>query len=189
MTKQQKQTVALAGLVVLAALVWYLNSGRAIPGAADTHFMARTFQPLPVENPALHWDILHRTQKTEYKGGGRNPFSLQAEPAAVNPALVQADAKPLYHKVGPQREPPPVPPTWPGNVSFFGYGTVPNGTARRAFLTVDGEVQVVGEGDTLLGRYRILQVNNGNIEFQDISTGLRNTKSVDADKTAGPPAA
>lgn len=189
MTKQQKQIAALAGLVVLAALVWYLNGSKAIPGAADAHFVAHTFQPLPVENPALHWDILRRTQKTEYKGAGRNPFSLEAEPVVNPAALIQADAKPPYRKVGPQREPPPAPPTWPGNVSFFGYGTVPNGTARRAFLTVDGEVQVVGEGDTLLGRYRILQVNNGNLEFQDISTGLRNTKSLDADKTAGPPAA
>jgi hypothetical protein len=142
-----------------------------------------------VDNPALHWDILHKAQKTEYKGGGRNPFSLQAEPVVANPALVQASTQRLHSFVGPRREPPPVPPTWPGNVSFFGYGTVPNGTARRAFLTVDGEVLVVGEGDTLLGRYRILQVNNGNLEFQDISTGLRNTKSLDADKTVGSPAA
>jgi len=189
MTRPQKQLAVLAGLAVLAALVWYLQSGKPLPGTADTHFVARAYQPLPVENPALHWDILHKAQKTEYKGGGRNPFSLQAEPVADTAALVQAKAKQLYRRVGPQREPPPVPPTWPGNVSFFGYGTVPNGTARRAFLTVDGEVLVVGEGDTLLGRYRILQVNNGNLEFQDISTGLRNTKSLDADKTAGPPAA
>jgi hypothetical protein len=72
-------------------------------------------------------------------------------------------------------------------VSFFGYGTVPNGTARLAFLSVDGEVQVVGAGDTLLGHYRILQINNGSLEFQDINTGLRNTKTLD-DKGAPPSA-
>ena len=83
---------------------------------------------------------------------------------------------------------PPPPPVWPGNVAFFGYGTVPNGTARRAFLTVDGEVQVVAEGDTLLGRYRIVQINTASLEFEDISTGLRSTKALDADKGGTPPA-
>jgi len=191
MTKQQKQLAVLAPLVVIAGLVWYSQSGKPAPGAADTHFVAHDYQPLPVENPALHWDALRRARETEYKGSGRNPFSLQAEPvAAVNSALAATGATaPLRRRICPCPEPPPQPPTWPGNVSFFGYGTVPNGTARLAFLSVDGEVQVVGEGDTLLGRYRILQVNNGNLEFQDISTGLHSTKSLDADRTGSPPPA
>jgi hypothetical protein len=186
MKKQQKQLAVLAALVVVAALVWYLESGQPVPGIVNQQFVVQNYQPLPVENPELHWDRITRAQKTEYKSGGRNPFSLQAEPIAPNPALVAANAKKGYPRQGPNTLPPPVPPTWPGNVSFFGYGTIPNGTARRAFLSVDGEVQVVGEGDTLLGRYRITQVSNGVIEFQDISTGLRNTKAVDADKTAPP---
>jgi hypothetical protein len=33
-----------------------------------------------------------------------------------------------------------------------------------------------------------VQVNNGVLEFQDIATGLRNTKSLDADKSTPPPA-
>jgi Tfp pilus assembly protein PilP len=145
-----------------------------------------------VENPELRRDEITKAQRTEYKSSGRNPFSMQAAPE-VTAAQTQAavNAAPPYQRKGPWKEPPPQPPTWPGNVSFFGYGTVPNGTARRAFLTVDGEVQVVGEGDTLMGRYRIVQVNAGNLEFQDISTGLRNTKAMDAEKAsaAAPPAA
>jgi hypothetical protein len=185
MNKQQKQLAILAALVVAAGFVWYLQSDRPMPGLENPQFMAQSYSPLPVENPALHWDVLHRAQKTEYKGGGRNPFSLVAEPVVT--AAQAANAKPGFQRAGPRTEPPPQPPTWPGNVSFFGYGTVPNGTARRAFLTVDGEVQVLGEGDTLLGRYRIVQIGSGNLEFQDISTGLRNTKTLD-DK-GGPPAA
>ncbi len=184
MKKQQKQLAVLAALVVVAALVWYLDSDKPMPGIVNQQFVAQSYSPLPVENPALHWDRLEAARKTEYQGGGRNPFSFQAEPLAANPALVAANAKKPFPRQGPMPVPPPAPPTWPGNVSFFGYGTVPNGTARRAFLSVDGEVQVVGEGDTLLGRFRILQVSNGVIEFQDISTGLRNTKALDADKNA-----
>jgi hypothetical protein len=184
MTKQQKQLAVLSALVVVAALVWYLESGKPVPGAANTQFVSTTFQPLPVENPALHWHQLEAARRTEYKPSGRNPFSMVAPPP---PSEIAKNVPSPFRPQGPQKEPPPVPPTWPGNVSFFGWGTVPNGTARLAFLTVDGEVQVVGEGDTLLGRYRILQVNTGNLEFQDINTGLRNTKAMD-DK-GGPPAA
>ena len=188
--KQKKQLIALGVLVVIAALVWYAQStGKPLPGVANPGFVAQSYKPLPVENPGLHWDRLHKTQVTEYKSSGRNPFSMQAAaPEATDPVKLAANTAPAYQRRGPFREQPPQPPAWPGNVSFFGYGTVPNGTARRAFLTVDGEVQVVGEGDTFLGRYRIVQVSNGVLEFQDINTGLRNTKALDADKTTSPPA-
>ena len=56
-------------------------------------------------------------------------------------------------------------------MKFFGYGTVPNGTARRAFLTDGEEVYIVAEGDTLLGRYRIVKIGNATIEFEEISSG------------------
>jgi len=60
-------------------------------------------------------------------------------------------------------------------MKFFGYGTVPNGTSRRAFLSDGDEVYIVAEGETLLGRFRIVKVNNTNLEFEEISTGRRNT--------------
>jgi len=190
--KQKKQLVILGVLVVVALLVWFGQSGGkpTIAGVVNPGFVAQNYQPLPVENPELHWGGIDHARKTDYKSNGRNPFSLQAAPldAASGPNKIVENTKLPYRPKGPLKEPPPQPPTWPGNVSFFGYGTVPNGTARRAFLTVDGEVQVVGEGDTVLGRYRIVQVNNGNLEFQDISTGLRNTKALDADKVTSPPA-
>jgi hypothetical protein len=185
MTKQKKQLAVLMALMVIAALVWYAQGAKPVPGTLSAQVISHDYQPLPVENPALHWDALARTQKTEYKPTGRNPFSMQAVPAPVD-QTAQTSGKP-FTPVGPVKEAPPVPPTWPGNVSFFGYGTVPNGTARLAFLTVDGEVQVVGAGDTLLGHYRILQINNGSLEFQDINTGLRNTKALD--EKGAPPSA
>ncbi|HZC66938.1 MAG TPA: hypothetical protein VE545_10210 [Candidatus Dormibacteraeota bacterium] len=184
MTKQKKQLAVLAGLILVAGLVWYAESAKRVAGALSEQVVSPNYQPLPVENPALHWDSLARARKTEYKASGRNPFSMQAATPQVEAAQ---NAPKAFVPQGPLREPPPVPPTWPGNVSFFGYGTVPNGTARLAFLTVDGEVQVVGAGDTLLGHYRILQINNGSLEFQDINTGLHNTKALD-DKGAQPSA-
>jgi hypothetical protein len=71
-------------------------------------------------------------------------------------------------------------------VKFFGYGTIPNGTARRAFLSDGDEIYIVGEGDVLLGRFRIVKINNANLEFEETSTGRRASVAMAQDEA--PPA-
>jgi hypothetical protein len=194
MMKQKKQLIALGVLLAVAAAVWFGQRGGPVVGINRPGFITQNYQPLPVDNPALHWSEWDKARHTEYKSNGRNPFSAQAGPPPVVPgspadlAAANNHGKPPFRPQGPQPTPRPSPPVWPGNVSFFGYGTVPNGTARLAFVSVDGEVQVLGQGDTLLGRYKIVQINNGNLEFQDLSTGLSSTKALDADKAGAPPA-
>jgi GTPase len=73
-------------------------------------------------------------------------------------------------------------------MKFFGYGTIPNGTLRRAFLSDGEEVYIVGEGDTLLGRFRIVKINNANLEFEEIATGRHNTVTMQEEQAAVPPA-
>ncbi len=94
----------------------------------------------------------------------------------------------------PERRPDPVPlppveappPSLPANMKFFGYGTVPNGTSKRAFLSDGEEVYIVGEGDTLLGRFRILRIGNASLEFEEMGSGRRNSASLA--EQAAPPA-
>jgi hypothetical protein len=81
-------------------------------------------------------------------------------------------------------EPPP--PTLPAKRKVFGSGTVPNGTAKRAFLSDGEEVFIVGEGDTLLGRFRILRITPASLEFEELGSGRRN--SAPLDEQAAPPA-
>ena len=64
-------------------------------------------------------------------------------------------------------------------MKFFGYGTVPNGTARRAYLSDGDEVYIVAEGDTLLGRYRILKIGNATLDFEDITTHVQGQKTLE----------
>jgi GTPase len=71
-------------------------------------------------------------------------------------------------------------------MKYFGYGTIPNGTLRRAFLSDGDEVYIVGEGDTLLGRFRIVKINNANLEFEEIATGRRNTVTLQEEQVAPP---
>ena len=176
---QKKKLALLAVLMLAAAGVFYFDSsGVSFPGKTSP-FSAKTYSPLPVENPALQRWKLDESRHTEYKGGGRDLFS-QTMPAAP---VVRADPVRNY---GPQIPPEPPPPTLPANLKFFGYGTVPNGTSKRAFLNDGEEVYIVGEGDTLLGRFRIVRIGNASLEFEELGSGRRNSASLD--EQAAPPA-
>ena len=171
---QKRQVALLAGLLVVAGVVWYFGyfRGSKVPAGSANVATARDHQLLGIDNPELHWPELDRARKTDYKGGGRNPFSPQAPPPVIPPKNAQT---PQRETPGPQKPQDPPPPTLPGNLKFFGYGTVPNGTTRRAFFSDENDVYIVTEGETLLGRFRILKVNNTNLEFEELSTGRHNT--------------
>src|SRR5260370_24496751 len=97
---------------------------------------------------------------------GRQLFSLTAPPPRPPPPPPPTD--PTDTSAPP---PPPPPLTLP--LKFFGYGTVPYGSARRTFFTDGEEVHVVAEGELLLNRFRILKVGNPNPEFDEVSSWRR----------------
>jgi len=172
--KENNQIIALVGLVVVAAMVWFWNTHQS-PTSPGTGSIA-TYTPMTVENPAIQTWKIEKVQKTEYKSGGRNPFSAVAPPPP-QPKVPQPGDKDF---VAPTPPPPP-PPELPAK--FYGYGTVPNGTARRAFLTDGDEVYIVAEGDTFLSRYRILKIGNATIEFEEVSSGRQGKANLE---DAGP---
>jgi hypothetical protein len=163
--KQKKQLALLAALLILTALVWRsrLSSSQAIAGPSE---LAKSYPALGVDNPQLHWWKLSAARKAEYKSNGRNIFT-----ASLPPPVTVASVKPV--EPVPSQPLPPPPPTLP--VKFFGYGTVPAGAPRRAFLSDGEQIFIVAEGETLLGRFRILKIGNSNLEFEEMSTGQRGT--------------
>jgi hypothetical protein len=175
----QKIKIAILPVLMLAAAgVFYFDSkGPAFPGRTSL-FSTKPYDPLPVENPALQRWKLDASRRTEYKSSGRDLFSETLPPPPPKKIEPRPDPVPL-----PPVEVPP--PSLPANMKFFGYGTVPNGTSKRAFLTDGEEPFVVAEGDTLLGRFRILKINNASLEFEEISSGRRN--SIQLDEQASPP--
>ena len=178
---QKNQMIVLAALVLIMGVVWYFNRTTSVtnPGNMATF---QNYQLLAVENPQLHRDKMEEAQKTEYHSLGRNPFSEIAPPKDQPKENKIAQHVP----VGPPTSPPLPPPMLPGNMKFFGYGTIPNGTLRRAFLSDGDEVYIVGEGDTLLGRFRIVKINNANLEFEEMATGRHNTVTMQEDQAAPP---
>jgi hypothetical protein len=178
--KQNTKIAMLIILVLVAAGVFYFGSNGGVSFAGKTSpFTAKTYTPLPVENPELQRWRLDASRRTEYKSSGRDLFS-ESLPPAPPPKRPDPTPNPV-----PQPPPEPPPPSLPANMKYFGYGTVPNGTSKRAFLTDGEEVYIVGEGDTLLGRFRILKIGNATLEFEELGTGRRGSASLD--EQAAPP--
>ena len=178
--KQQKQIVALVVLLLAAAGIWYWNS-RQSPITASASSIASNYAPMNVDGLTLRGWERETSRKSEYKGSGRNPFS--AVPPAPPPP---PQPKPGDANYIPPPPPPPPRAELPPNMKFFGYGAIPDGTARRAFLTDGEDVYVVAEGDTLLGRFRILKIGNATLDFEDISSHVQGEKNLE---DAGPNAA
>jgi len=171
----QKAKAALLLVLILAAggVYRYVDSDGAV-GPGNSLDITKAYQPLPVENPQLQRWKLDASRKTEYRSSGRDLFSETLPPAPVPKNKPQPLPTPV-----PQPDPTPPPPTLPPNMKYYGYGTIPNGTAKRAFLTDGEDVFIVGEGDTLLGRFRILHIGNASLDFEEISSGRRNSAPLD----------
>jgi hypothetical protein len=183
--KQKHQVIVLVVLVVVAVLIWSFEWRKQTP-TMQTASIIQEYKVLAVENPQIRWSELERAQKAEYKSNGRNPFSMIVPPPAEDPRKPKPTIVPAQPIV-PVTPPAPTRASLPPNLKYFGYGTVPNGSPRRAFFTDGEDVYVVTEGDTLLGRYRILKVGNTNLEFQEISSGLPGTAPLE--EQAAPPSA
>jgi hypothetical protein len=183
--KQKKQIAVLIGLLLVLLIVawYYVVSAPVVDRSAVS--LARTYEPLGVESPVPHFWEIERARKTEYSKTVRNIFNPNSPPPPPDPKNVAASHP--FVPQGPPVPPVPVAPTLP--VTFFGYGTVPNGTSRRAFLTNKEDIYIVAEGDTLLGRFRILKINNASLEFEEISTGLKNTAPLNLEEASAGSAA
>jgi hypothetical protein len=182
MTERNKG-IALAVLIVIAGLIWYYERSGGSVTATSAQSGELSYKPLAVENPALQREKQNASQKTEYKGAGRDLFSSTAPPPPEEARTV-AQAERRFQ--GPTIPPPPPPPALPGNMKFFGYGTIPNGTAKRAFLTDGDNIYIVGEGDTLLGKFRVTKIGNANLDFEEIASGRHGSTQLTEEPATAP---
>ena len=173
--RNQIASALLAAILLLLAYVIYSNFRQ--PGAVVVAISAaQGFAPLAVENPALRIDLLEQLRKFEYEGPRRNIFSTEALPVEVAEQFTPgpAIAAPPAPFSGPSGPAPLVVP-----VVFFGHVTDTRSGTRRAFFSEGEEVYVLGLGELLLSRFRLVQIGNSTAELEELASGRRATLTME----------
>jgi hypothetical protein len=173
MTKQRKRIALLVGLGVVFFYIIY-QSNRSPEIAPVVSSADEKFRPIAVENPALKLELLERLKKLQYEGSHRNIFSSVAPPPTSAAAPPPPSVIPPPIAPGPSGPAPLVIPA-----TFYGFVTDSQTGMRRAFFMEGENVYILAVGETLLGRYRLLQIGNSSVELEEISTGRRATLTME----------
>lgn len=167
MTKKAKTERILLGVLLVTAVAVWLFVGSSTSTAPQAASLAVSYKPMGVENPQIHHDRVADARNTEYKSTGRDIFNHDLPPPPPPPPVhIPQPGDADYIAPAP---PPPPPPKLP--LKFFGSGTVDEGTRRRAFLTDGDAVYIVGEGETVLGHFRVVKIGSRTLEFVEIGSG------------------
>jgi hypothetical protein len=174
---RRTQITVLCVLLGVFAVALYVEFGS---GSGNTSYTPPTvvvqkYVPLPVENPALRLDELQRIHSLEYTGVHRNIFSATIPPPPP-PKLTKAQIKAQQQALANQPPPPPPPLQIPA--TFFGYVTDARTGHKQAFFTDGDDVFIAGEGELLLGRFRVLKIGNDTAEVEEVSSGRRATLTI-----------
>ena len=181
MTKKVKiESGALTGLLLIAALIWYFHFRSAPASQSSALSVVANYKAMAVENPHVHWDRLVEAQQTEYQTVGRDIFTGGLPPPPV-PVPVQVPQVEV-HDTPPPPPPPPPPARLP--LKYFGYGTLESGPGRRAFLTDGDAVYIVAEGDTVLGRFRVIRITHSSLEFEELLTSRHGVTVLEEQRSA-----
>jgi hypothetical protein len=175
--KQKRELAVLLVLLLIAGAIWffYFDHDKTTV-TADAGSTGQNAQVLSVDNLDVHKAGPEQARKTEYKSSGRNIFSREIPVKPPSPEEIRKASEARPKELPPQiieKRVSPLP------VKFFGFGTVPNGTVRLAFFTDGEETYVVAEGELLLNRFRILKIGNANLEYEEVSSGLRGTANLE----------
>lgn len=166
---QKIQFYVLGGLILILAASILSNWG----GGTDLALLGGSpekFTVMNVDNPTLRLDLLEKIRKQEYSGLHINIFTGKAvpPPIPVNPS-----------KVDPALEKPPEPPPLNVPFKFFGYSTDPKGGKKKAFFTNGEDVFILGEGETIQNKFRLLRIGNTTADVEEIQSGRRATLNLE----------
>jgi hypothetical protein len=180
MTSRTQSVVLGVLLLVLAGVAFnfYRTRYASDDVAPKPVSLDARFTPLNVDNPALRMDILRRFLALEYKGVHRSIFSASMPPPPAPPPSKQ---------VAVVAGPPPGPPPLTVDAKYFGYVSDPGGSHRRAFFSTSNneDIIIAGEGDTLMGRFRVVRLTNTSADVEEVSSGRRATLTLEETPPAG----
>jgi hypothetical protein len=107
----------------------------------------------------LQIDLLGKLENRPTPDMARDPFEFVMPKVAPKPAAVTLPPKP-----------PPPPPPLPLKAVGYSEGT---GGLHQAYVSYQEQVFVVGAGDTISGRYKVIQVTPEMVQVEDSVTGQK----------------
>ena len=169
---RRNQIIVLGLLLPVLGITLYFTF-RSSGNSVKTPTSSGLFTPINVDNPALRLDILQHFLSLEYKGAHRNIFVAMLPPPPPLPA-----------PVAPVIVAPPVntgPPPLTVDAKYFGFVSDSKGSHRRAFFATanNDEVFVAGEGDTLLGHFRVVKISSTTADLEEVASGRRATLTLE----------
>jgi hypothetical protein len=181
-------TVSLA-LTAIAYMVWYLAGGppsapppvtestststTAIPstnGIGNTGKSAQHLESATSLDPTLHPEVMATAENTVYSGTSRNIFSKDSLPPVQEAAIEKPVAPARTGPVAPSGPPPPP----PIDLKFYGFARRQNGH-KLVFLMHGEDIFIAGPGDTVDGRYKVIQITDNSVVIEDLAYANQQT--------------
>lgn len=105
--------------------------------------------------------LRERGTAVQMRRSTRNPFRF-ASPRGAAPVTPPSSAAPVTESQAPLKPPAPT-------LKFYGVAerNTPEGRKRTATITVDGQLYLAGEGESVAGRYTVVTVDPDAVVLRD----------------------